>query len=153
MQDFFPGFILVQSLTFDSFVQFFKGLNIAPDQKKTIRKAFHTYYDAVAELLQSEHTVRSSQELGSFSCIFFFSFIFLTCFSLTVVLVIYSSTVTSSNGAWKCKDFECKRRAKWWKYVLLWETAEVLWPSVPLCLLVSCKLLLYHYYFTYCCCY
>ncbi|KAJ4845899.1 Regulator of nonsense transcripts upf2 [Turnera subulata] len=36
--------------------EFFKGLNITADQKKYFRKAFHTYYDAVAELLQSEHT-------------------------------------------------------------------------------------------------
>ncbi|XWS66111.1 hypothetical protein CRYUN_Cryun05aG0172300 [Craigia yunnanensis] len=34
---------------------FFKGLNITADQKKTFRKAFHAYYDAVTELLQSEH--------------------------------------------------------------------------------------------------
>ncbi|KAL4621348.1 hypothetical protein ACB092_06G220800 [Castanea dentata] len=35
--------------------EFFKGLNITTDQKKFFRKAFHTYYDAAAELLQSEH--------------------------------------------------------------------------------------------------
>lgn len=40
--------------------QFFKSLNITADQKKFFRKAFHTYYDAAAELLQSEHTVRDS---------------------------------------------------------------------------------------------
>lgn len=39
-------------------LQFFKGLNITVDQKKILRKAFHTYYDAASELLQSEHTVR-----------------------------------------------------------------------------------------------
>ncbi|XP_061975428.1 regulator of nonsense transcripts UPF2-like [Populus nigra] len=32
-----------------------EGLNITTDQKKTFRKAFHAYYDAVAELLQSDH--------------------------------------------------------------------------------------------------
>ncbi|XP_022957155.1 regulator of nonsense transcripts UPF2-like [Cucurbita moschata] len=36
--------------------EFFKSLNITADQKKFFRKAFHTYYDAAAELLQSEHT-------------------------------------------------------------------------------------------------
>ncbi|XP_044461483.1 regulator of nonsense transcripts UPF2 [Mangifera indica] len=36
--------------------EFFKGLNITADQKKIFKKAFHTYYDAVQELLQSEHT-------------------------------------------------------------------------------------------------
>ncbi|XVF75478.1 hypothetical protein PTKIN_Ptkin13bG0191200 [Pterospermum kingtungense] len=35
--------------------EFFKGLNITVDQKKTFRKAFHAYYDAVTELLQSDH--------------------------------------------------------------------------------------------------
>lgn len=39
-------------------LQFFKGLNVTADQKKFFRKAFHTYYDAAAELLQSEHAVR-----------------------------------------------------------------------------------------------
>lgn len=42
----------------DNLQQFFKGLNITADQKKIFKKAFHTYYDAVQELLQSEHTVR-----------------------------------------------------------------------------------------------
>ncbi|GFZ14825.1 regulator of nonsense transcripts UPF2 [Actinidia rufa] len=36
--------------------EFFKGLNITADQKKFLRKALHTYYDAAAELLQSEHS-------------------------------------------------------------------------------------------------
>ncbi|CAH2041879.1 unnamed protein product [Thlaspi arvense] len=36
--------------------EFFKGLNITVDQKKFFRKALHTYYDAAAELLQSEHS-------------------------------------------------------------------------------------------------
>uniref|UniRef100_A0A2P2L832 Regulator of nonsense transcripts UPF2 n=1 Tax=Rhizophora mucronata TaxID=61149 RepID=A0A2P2L832_RHIMU len=35
--------------------EFFKGLNVTADQKKTFRKAFHSYYEAVAELLQCEH--------------------------------------------------------------------------------------------------
>ncbi|KAK9096312.1 hypothetical protein Sjap_021809 [Stephania japonica] len=35
--------------------EFFKGLNITADHKKVFRKAFYTYYDAVMELLQSEH--------------------------------------------------------------------------------------------------
>ncbi|KAG6760316.1 hypothetical protein POTOM_036827 [Populus tomentosa] len=35
--------------------EFFKCLNITTDQKKIFRKAFHAYYDAVAELLQSDH--------------------------------------------------------------------------------------------------
>uniref|UniRef100_A0A6N2MRB5 Uncharacterized protein n=1 Tax=Salix viminalis TaxID=40686 RepID=A0A6N2MRB5_SALVM len=37
------------------FVGFLKGHSITTDQKKVFRKAFHTYYDGVAELLQSEH--------------------------------------------------------------------------------------------------
>ncbi|KAJ0558306.1 putative nonsense-mediated mRNA decay protein Nmd2/UPF2 [Helianthus annuus] len=36
--------------------EFFKGLNITADQKKVFKKAFHTYYDAAVELLQSEHS-------------------------------------------------------------------------------------------------
>ncbi|KAJ9175552.1 hypothetical protein P3X46_014098 [Hevea brasiliensis] len=35
--------------------EFFKGLNITADQKKIFKKAFSTYFDAVSELLQSEH--------------------------------------------------------------------------------------------------
>ncbi|KAK9282639.1 hypothetical protein L1049_010858 [Liquidambar formosana] len=35
--------------------EFYKGLSITAEQKKIFRKAFHTYYDAAAELLQSEH--------------------------------------------------------------------------------------------------
>ncbi|KAK9123781.1 hypothetical protein Sjap_013383 [Stephania japonica] len=34
---------------------FFSGLHITADHKKVFRKAFYTYYDAVMELLQSEH--------------------------------------------------------------------------------------------------
>ncbi|KAK6933282.1 MIF4G-like, type 3 [Dillenia turbinata] len=42
--------------------EFFRGLNIISDQKKIFRKAFHTYYDAVAELLQSEHMALRQME-------------------------------------------------------------------------------------------
>uniref|UniRef100_A0A6N2LBX2 MIF4G domain-containing protein n=1 Tax=Salix viminalis TaxID=40686 RepID=A0A6N2LBX2_SALVM len=35
--------------------EFLKGHSMTTDQKKVFRKAFHTYYDGVAELLQSEH--------------------------------------------------------------------------------------------------
>ncbi|KAK6270895.1 hypothetical protein POUND7_007993 [Theobroma cacao] len=42
--------------------EFFKGLNITADQKKTFRKAFHAYYDAVTELLQSEHATLRQME-------------------------------------------------------------------------------------------
>ncbi|MED6146184.1 Regulator of nonsense transcripts upf2 [Stylosanthes scabra] len=38
--------------------EFFKGLNITADQKKVFRKACFAFYDAAAELLQSEHSVR-----------------------------------------------------------------------------------------------
>lgn len=50
--------VLFCSYSTDSVLQFFKVLNITADQKKFFRKAFHTYYDAAAELLQSEHSVR-----------------------------------------------------------------------------------------------
>ncbi|XP_058081432.1 regulator of nonsense transcripts UPF2 isoform X2 [Magnolia sinica] len=36
--------------------EFFRGLNITADQKKLFRKAIYSYYDASADLLQSEHT-------------------------------------------------------------------------------------------------
>ncbi|KAL1364261.1 hypothetical protein HN51_012425 [Arachis hypogaea] len=36
--------------------EFFKGLNITADQKKVFRKACYAFYDAAAELLQSEHS-------------------------------------------------------------------------------------------------
>ena len=56
-------FVLKHSVIFytiyaNDLLQFFKGLNITADQKKFFRKALHAYYEAVAELLQSEHTVR-----------------------------------------------------------------------------------------------
>ncbi|KAL6011591.1 Regulator of nonsense transcripts upf2 [Asimina triloba] len=35
---------------------FYRGLNITGDQKKIIKKAIYSYYDASADLLQSEHT-------------------------------------------------------------------------------------------------
>ncbi|GAU44189.1 hypothetical protein TSUD_373240 [Trifolium subterraneum] len=36
--------------------EFLKGLNITADQKKVIRKACYSFYEAAAELLQSEHS-------------------------------------------------------------------------------------------------
>ncbi|XP_035548601.1 regulator of nonsense transcripts UPF2 isoform X1 [Juglans regia] len=42
--------------------EFFKGLNVTADQKKFFRKAFHTYYEAAAELLQSEHASLNQME-------------------------------------------------------------------------------------------
>ncbi|KAJ1437025.1 hypothetical protein SESBI_03863 [Sesbania bispinosa] len=36
--------------------EFFKGLNVTADQKKVFRKACYAFYDAAAELLQSEHS-------------------------------------------------------------------------------------------------
>lgn len=50
--------LFYSSYSTDIVLQFFKGLNITTDQKKFFKKAFHTYYDAAAELLQSEHAVR-----------------------------------------------------------------------------------------------
>jgi hypothetical protein len=38
-------------------MQFFKDLNVTADQKKFFKKALNSYYDVVAELLQSEHVV------------------------------------------------------------------------------------------------
>ncbi|CAN1174174.1 Regulator of nonsense transcripts UPF2 [Linum perenne] len=35
--------------------EFFRGLNVLPEQKKIFRKAFHVYFEAVSELLKSEH--------------------------------------------------------------------------------------------------
>ncbi|XP_038978276.1 regulator of nonsense transcripts UPF2-like [Phoenix dactylifera] len=43
--------------------EFFKGLNVTADQKKFFKKALHSYYDAVAELLQSEHNSLRMLEL------------------------------------------------------------------------------------------
>lgn len=40
-------------------MQFFKDLNVTAEQKKFFKKALNSYYDAVAELLQSEHAVTS----------------------------------------------------------------------------------------------
>ncbi|KAG0470537.1 hypothetical protein HPP92_017237 [Vanilla planifolia] len=43
--------------------EFYKGLNLTSDQKKLFKKALHSYYDAVTELLQSEHTSLRLMEL------------------------------------------------------------------------------------------
>lgn len=43
--------------------EFFKGLNITADQKKILKKAFHVYYDAVAEVLHTEHGSLRQMEL------------------------------------------------------------------------------------------
>uniref|UniRef100_A0A1D1Y076 Regulator of nonsense transcripts 2 n=2 Tax=Anthurium amnicola TaxID=1678845 RepID=A0A1D1Y076_9ARAE len=43
--------------------EFFKGLIITADQTKILKKAFHIYYDAVTELLQSEHTTLRQMEI------------------------------------------------------------------------------------------
>ncbi|RWW30742.1 hypothetical protein GW17_00004671 [Ensete ventricosum] len=44
-------------------LQFFKGLNVTADQKKFFKKALHSYYDAVTELLLSEHNSLRLMEL------------------------------------------------------------------------------------------
>jgi regulator of nonsense transcripts 2 len=41
---------------------FFKGLDVTADQKKSFKKAFNTYYDALADLLQSEHKLLLQME-------------------------------------------------------------------------------------------
>ncbi|XP_074584194.1 regulator of nonsense transcripts UPF2 [Curcuma longa] len=43
--------------------EFFAGLNVTADQKKNFKKALHTYYDAVTELLLSEHNSLRLMEL------------------------------------------------------------------------------------------
>jgi len=45
----------LQSHGQEAYDEFFKDLNVAADQKKFFKKALNSYYDAVAELLQSEH--------------------------------------------------------------------------------------------------
>ncbi|KAJ6852239.1 regulator of nonsense transcripts UPF2 [Iris pallida] len=45
--------------------EFFKGLNVTSDQKKIFKRAFHSYYDAVSELLHSEHTSLRLMELDN----------------------------------------------------------------------------------------
>jgi len=39
----------------EAYDEFFKDLNVTAEQKKFFKKALNSYYDAVAELLQSEH--------------------------------------------------------------------------------------------------
>ncbi|KAF2294839.1 hypothetical protein GH714_021318 [Hevea brasiliensis] len=54
--------------------EFFKGLNITADQKKIFKKAFSTYFDAVSELLQSEHAlvlVSQAMILGKRLCMLY----------------------------------------------------------------------------------
>lgn len=111
----------------DVLLQFFKALNITSDHKKIFRKAFHTYYDAAAELLQAEHTVRVL--LPTIACIsvvwwhddcwnlfpnFFWKFFFpILPFSHLVMSFFLSFLiwVTSTNGTWKRKNPKCQRGA------------------------------------------
>lgn len=58
-------------------LQFFKGLNVTADQKKFFKKALHSYYDAVTELLLSEHNVSLFSEKYYFVHLFFFVMIYL----------------------------------------------------------------------------
>ncbi|KAF8768867.1 hypothetical protein HU200_007431 [Digitaria exilis] len=48
-------FVGLQSHGQEAYDEFFKELNVTADQKKFFKKALNSYYDAVAELLQSEH--------------------------------------------------------------------------------------------------
>ncbi|KAL6633939.1 hypothetical protein ACP70R_026610 [Stipagrostis hirtigluma subsp. patula] len=48
-------FVGLQSHGQEADDEFFKDLNVTADQKKFFKKALNSYYDAVAELLQSEH--------------------------------------------------------------------------------------------------
>ncbi|XP_062222688.1 regulator of nonsense transcripts UPF2-like isoform X2 [Phragmites australis] len=48
-------FVGLQSHGQEVYDEFFKDLNVTADQKKFFKKALNSYYDAVAELLQSEH--------------------------------------------------------------------------------------------------
>ncbi|PNT69107.1 hypothetical protein BRADI_3g49427v3 [Brachypodium distachyon] len=48
-------FIGLQSHGHEPYDEFFKDLNVTADQKKFFKKALNSYYDAVSELLQSEH--------------------------------------------------------------------------------------------------
>ncbi|KAJ8557122.1 hypothetical protein K7X08_002747 [Anisodus acutangulus] len=45
----------------DILEELFKALDVTTDQKRLFRKAFQTYYDAVVELLQSEHDILSAK--------------------------------------------------------------------------------------------
>ncbi|EES07187.1 hypothetical protein BDA96_04G237300 [Sorghum bicolor] len=48
-------FLGLQSHGQEAYDEFFKDLNVTAEQKKFFKKALNSYYDAVAELLQSEH--------------------------------------------------------------------------------------------------
>ncbi|XP_020684211.1 regulator of nonsense transcripts UPF2 isoform X1 [Dendrobium catenatum] len=45
--------------------EFYKGLNVTVEQKKQFKKALHSYYDAVTELLQAEHSSLRLMELDN----------------------------------------------------------------------------------------
>lgn len=45
--------------------EFYKTLNAAAEQKEQFKKAFHSYYDAVTELLQAEHNSLRLMELDN----------------------------------------------------------------------------------------
>lgn len=61
-------------IIFDVLLQFFKSLNITADLKKIFKKSLHSYYDAVQELLRSEHAVRVSCPIAD-AIIFIFLFL------------------------------------------------------------------------------
>ncbi|KAK3154687.1 hypothetical protein QOZ80_2BG0193890 [Eleusine coracana subsp. coracana] len=49
-------FVGLQSQGQEAYDEFYKEMNVTADQKKFFKKALNSYYDAVSELLQSEHT-------------------------------------------------------------------------------------------------
>lgn len=76
-------------------LQFYKGLNITADQKKIFKKALNTYYDAVQELLQSEHSVSS---ISSFVPMLVF-FLFPILINYFLIDKLFFCKVTPPNGA------------------------------------------------------
>jgi regulator of nonsense transcripts 2 len=68
-------------------LQFYKELNVNADQKKFFKKALNSYYDAVAELLQSEHAVTHSfflSNLDTLTCHLFEFPLIYSCINQTI---------------------------------------------------------------------
>jgi hypothetical protein len=129
----------VSDRTNSELVQLFKDLNVTADQKKFFKKALNTYYDAVAELLQSEHAVTALLYilvLPSFVIIFFTFLWYLLWIRPNYAL----SPVSSSDGGRECKSFNCQRWTKRREHCFVWKTPEVFWSFTTWCILVSIHL-------------
>lgn len=81
--------------------QFFKSLNVTADQKKIFKKAFHVYYDAVAEVLHAEHAVSPVTTPPLFCKI-------LSVFPLSFCFLFFQSCALKTTKCWVKMYYESR---------------------------------------------